>query len=67
MTNTRVSERDGNLPVLAYRSREVCAVLGCGRTWLYEQMNSGRIKSIKIAGRRMIPASAIRQLLGESG
>ena len=35
--------------------REVCRITQLGRTSIYEEMNSGRLRSIKVCGRRLIP------------
>jgi excisionase family DNA binding protein len=34
-----------------------------GRSTLYNHMKSGRLKSVRIGGRRLIPDSALRELL----
>ena len=42
------------LTKLAYRIDEAVKVTGLGRTFLYERMALGELKSIKIGGRRLI-------------
>ena len=39
---------------------ECCQVVGLSRTRLYEEIGSGRLRSIKVGRRRLIPASAIQ-------
>ncbi len=42
---------------------EVCEWTGLGRTRLYEEMNSGRLRSVKIGRRRLIPEQALADWL----
>ncbi|TCJ34715.1 DNA-binding protein [Parafrankia sp. BMG5.11] len=42
---------------------EAAAVLGIGRTSLYELIRSGKLDTIKIGRRRLIPATAIPKLI----
>lgn len=39
---------------LAYRIDEAIQVSGLGRTFLYEHITSGQLRSVKIGGRRLI-------------
>lgn len=39
---------------------EAAAVLGIGRSRLYDEIQSGRCRSVKVGRRRLIPASALR-------
>jgi excisionase family DNA binding protein len=47
----------------AYSVREVCEALGCSRSYLNERMSDGSIPSVRIGGRRFIPAAAIAEIL----
>jgi excisionase family DNA binding protein len=49
---------------LAYSVDEACKALGIGRVLMYELLNTGRIHSIKVGARRLIPASALVEFLG---
>lgn len=42
---------------IAYRIDEAVKASGLGRTFLYERMASGELKSVKIGGRRLIMRS----------
>ena len=53
---------DGNK--LAYSVQEACQALGIGRALAYELIRSGRLHSIKVGARRLIPASALQEFLG---
>ena len=44
---------------MAYSVAEACAVLGLGRTRLYEEINSGRITVKKIGRRTLIPVDGL--------
>jgi excisionase family DNA binding protein len=49
--------------VLAYRINDAAAISGLGRSSLYKLMNSGQLRAVKVAGRRLIPAEALRELM----
>lgn len=51
---------------LAVSPAEAARLLGIGRTFLYEVMRSGKLRNIKVGARRLIPLSAIRELLETS-
>ena len=51
---------------LALRVNDACRVIGCGRTSLYELINEGKLKTVIIAGRRLVPMSALRELIDKS-
>jgi excisionase family DNA binding protein len=44
-----------------YRIRDAMVVLSLGRTAIYEQMRSGRLRSVTQGRSRLIPASAIAE------
>jgi excisionase family DNA binding protein len=77
-TNARVGAPGGNvhpspngkgslpLPpdtVLAYRVNDAAKVAGLSRSSLYVLINEGKLRSVLVAGRRLIPADALRDLL----
>jgi excisionase family DNA binding protein len=41
--------------------RSAAAALGIGRTALYAEINSGRVRSVRVGRRRLVPASAIAE------
>jgi excisionase family DNA binding protein len=49
---------------LAYSVEEACEALGIGRALAYELIMSGRLHSIKVGARRLVPASALADFLG---
>ena len=51
---------------LAYQINDAVKVSGLSRSSLYELLAAGQLRSIKVAGRRLIPAEALRELLGVS-
>lgn len=64
----------GNAEVPAWRLygvQEAMHLLSMGRSAIYEQLRSGRLRSVRQGRRRLIPASAIKEyvelLLTESG
>jgi excisionase family DNA binding protein len=44
-----------------YRIRDAMVVLSLGRTAIYEQIRSGRLRSVTQGRSRLIPASAIAE------
>lgn len=48
---------------IAYRIDEAVKASGLGRTFLYERMASGELKSIKLGGRRLILHSDLMEFL----
>ncbi len=52
--------------ILAYRINDACRALSLGRSTLYKLINEGKLKSITIAGRTLIPRSEIERLISEA-
>ncbi|OYQ35722.1 hypothetical protein CHU93_01445 [Sandarakinorhabdus cyanobacteriorum] len=50
---------------LAYSVKDACALIGLSRSKIYALMASGELGSIRVGGRRLIPADAIRRLFEE--
>lgn len=48
---------------VAYSIAEALTALPISRTKLYELMNDGTIRTIRIGGRRLIPAAALHELI----
>ena len=44
-----------------YRVRDAMVILSLGRSTIYEQMRSGRLRSVTEGRSRLIPASAIAE------
>ena len=47
----------------AYRIKDFCSAYGISRTSTYEMIKSGELSSVKVAGRRLIPADVAEALL----
>lgn len=56
--------RDQSLPPLAVSPDTAAELLGIGRTKLYELLDAGRIASLKVDRRRIIPMKALEAFLG---
>lgn len=56
----------GDLPDRLYGIGEAAELLAIGRSSLYGEIQAGRVRSIKVGRRRLIPASALRDRI-ESG
>jgi excisionase family DNA binding protein len=50
---------------LMYRVSEAAEMLGIGRTNVYELMNEGRVRSVRIGHRRLIPRVALEAFVTE--
>jgi excisionase family DNA binding protein len=48
---------------LAYSVNEACRVTSLGRTFIYKLISDGRLKTIKIGNRTLIPADSLRAFL----
>ena len=53
------------LEKLAYEINEAARVSGLSRTTLYELMKAGRLKTVLVAGRRLVPAENLKALLNQ--
>jgi excisionase family DNA binding protein len=47
----------------AYRPDQVPAVIGLGRTKVYELLRTGQLRSIKVGKARLVPRAAIDEFL----
>lgn len=53
--------------VYLYSINSACDALGgMGRTWLYDQIKRGTIRTVKLGTRTMIPAAEIERLVDEA-
>jgi excisionase family DNA binding protein len=64
-----VADKKGAAPLppeiaIAYRVNDAAKVAGLSRSSLYNLIGEGKLRSVVVAGRRLIPAEALRQLLG---
>lgn len=48
---------------LAYSIRQACQVSSLSRTTLYGHIAAGRLRAVRVGGRTVIPAEALRSLL----
>ena len=48
-------------PDQLYTIDQACRVMACGRTLLYSELAAGRLRSLKVGRRRLIPGSAIAE------
>ena len=54
----------GDAP-LAYRVAQFCKAVGVGKTKFYELVRDGKIRTVVIGGRRLIPADEAQRLVRE--
>jgi excisionase family DNA binding protein len=50
---------------LAFRVKAFCKSIGIGRTKFYELVRDGKIKTVVIGGRRLVPADEAQRLVRE--
>jgi excisionase family DNA binding protein len=50
---------------LAFRVQPFCKSIGIGRTKFYELVAAGKIKTVVIGGRRLVPADEAQRLIRE--
>ena len=53
-------------PDRLYGIPEAAAVLGIGRSAIYDELAAGRLRSVKVGRRRLIPAGAIGQYIEQA-
>ena len=54
-------------PKLWYSIKEACQASTLGRTTLYNHMAAGRLRTVRVGGRTIIPAEALHALLAGEG
>jgi excisionase family DNA binding protein len=63
-TERRPSERE---PDRLMSIEQAARALGIGRTALYSEIGAGRIRSIKVGRRRLVPSSSISEVASRQG
>ena len=58
-SNARVSENLNVPPKILHSVRDAAFALSLSRSKLYELMDSGALRSVKIDGRRLVPAESL--------
>jgi excisionase family DNA binding protein len=48
---------------LAHRVNAAAEIIGVKRSTIYNLINSGKLRSVKVGGTRLIPDAALRELL----
>lgn len=51
---------------LAYGPAELAEALGCTRQHVHNLIERGQLRSVKVGGKRVIPADAVAELLGQA-
>ena len=57
---------DDTSPRLAWRVNLFCEAVGISRTSFYELVKQNKIRTVMIAGRRLVPDTEARRLLTEA-
>jgi excisionase family DNA binding protein len=61
------NETKVEIPILALRVEDAAKSLGLGRTTTFGLVAEGRLRSVKVGSRTIIPISAINEFLAEIG
>lgn len=64
MDNNKLENTHQN--ILSVSILDAAKMTGLSRSSIYELLNDGRLRSVLIGKRRLIPTSALRELIGES-
>ncbi len=56
----------GGVERIAYSVAEVAAAWGTSKQFVYDRLNDGTLRSVKVGGRRLIPVRAVEEYLGNS-
>jgi excisionase family DNA binding protein len=56
-----------DLPRLTYSADEVAALLGISRAKVYDAIHGGQIPCVRFGRRIVVPARALRALVGDDG
>jgi excisionase family DNA binding protein len=67
-THTNTNDREGTNPLpldsaLALRVDDAAKAIGLSRSSIYMLIGEGSLRSVRVAGRRLIPTDALRDLL----
>jgi excisionase family DNA binding protein len=57
------AERDANAPDRLLSVDEAAALLGIGRSRLYDEIAAARVRSVKVGRRRLVPSGAIAEFI----
>jgi excisionase family DNA binding protein len=52
-----------DLPRIGFSIKEACQVSSLGRTTIYAHISSGKLRAVRVGGRTIIPADALRALI----
>jgi excisionase family DNA binding protein len=52
-----------NIPKIAYSIKEAMQASSLGRTTIYSHISAGRLRAVRVGGRRVIPADSLRALI----
>lgn len=55
-----------NLEPLSYTIRDFAAVTGISRSSIYELIKDGKLETVLVAGRRLVPRRAAEKLINEA-
>lgn len=62
MTGRKAGVMDGNeIPPVLYRVDEAAGALRLSRSVLYELIRSGRLRTVKVGRRRLVPVNALAE------
>lgn len=67
MSNPIPTEYEQPLPRLVYTIKEACRVSTLGRATIYNHINLGHLKVVRVGGRTLVQADSLHALIGGEG
>jgi excisionase family DNA binding protein len=58
-------EIEGHEPRLAYQVRDFCRSIGIGKSKFYDLVARGKIRTVIVGGRRLVPAKEAQRVVSE--
>lgn len=63
MQSTLIGPSRTPLPRPVYTVKEACSVSTLARATIYNHINAGRLRVVRVGGRTLIPADSLHQLI----
>lgn len=61
-----MSRRQTNIEPISVSMADAAAMIGVSRSRMYELDSEGRVRTVRVGGRRLVLVSSLRELVGEA-
>ncbi|MBP6030275.1 MAG: helix-turn-helix domain-containing protein [Sphingobium sp.] len=61
-----MSRRHPNIEPISVSMADAAAMIGVSRSRMYELDSEGRVRTVRVGGRRLVLVSSLRELVGEA-